>query len=264
MGVLQALILGIIQGLTEFLPISSSGHVELGSVLLNVQNSENLLFITLIHAATSLSTIIIYRKDITGILKGMADFRLNESWDFIFKIMLSAVPVAILGLLFLEEVESLFGGKTGLIGVMLIITSVLLGFTYFVRKNEGEVTYMKSLIIGIAQAIAVFPGLSRSGSTIATGLLLGVDKTKITRFSFLMVILPVLGVSFLDILKLANNPSDISEIPVAALIAGTFAAFATGIVACRWMIKIVRNGKLIYFAIYCFLAGTVAILTTLF
>ena len=263
MDFLQAVILGLIQGFTEFLPISSSGHVEIGTVLLHVKTSENLLFLTVIHAATCLSTIVVYRKDIGGILKGLREPKLNESWHFTLKILLSAIPVVIVGLLFMDDIDMLFGGRIVLISCMLIITSFLLGFTYFVKANEGEVTYPKAFIIGIAQTIAVLPGLSRSGSTIATGLLMGVDRTRITRFSFLMVIIPVLGASFLDLVKIIKQPSMVGDIPATMLLTGFIAAFISGFIACKWMINIVKNGKLIYFAVYCFIVGTATLLITL-
>ncbi|MFC2123969.1 undecaprenyl-diphosphate phosphatase [Bacteroidota bacterium] len=263
MGVVEAIILGIVQGLTEFLPISSSGHVELGSALLGIQTSENLLFLIIVHSATALSTIVVYRKDISSILSGLLKFEKNDSWDFTFKILISAIPVFIIGVFFKEEVESFFGGRVGLVGSMLIITSVLLAFTYFAKERAGKISYFKSLLIGISQALAVLPGISRSGATISTALLSGVKREEATRFSFLMVLLPIIGASLLDIMDIIQNPESRIGISFITLISGFIAAFVTGIIACRWMIKIVKKGKLIYFSIYCLIIGLIALISTL-
>lgn len=259
MSYFQAIILGIIQGLTEFLPVSSSGHVELGSVLFQAVTSENLLFITVIHGATSLSTIVVYRRDIGIIIKDLLKFRLNDSTIFTFKILLSTIPVLILGIFFKEQVENLFGGRIGLVGSMLIITSLLLLFANYAKNSEKDISYKNAFIIGIAQALAVMPGISRSGATISTSLLMGIDKDKATRFSFLMVLIPIIGAMLLDIINMIQEPELSRGISIPVLLIGFLAAFITGIAACRWMIAIVKKGKLLYFAIYCFIIGLTAI-----
>lgn len=263
MDVLEAIILGILQGLTEFLPISSSGHLELGAVILNVQTGENLLFIILVHGATALSTIVVYRKSLYSIFQGLLKFEKNDSWDFTLKILASTIPVLIVGLFFKDEVESFFGGKVGFVGIMLIITSLLLAFTHYAKEKTNSVNYIRSLVIGIAQALAVLPGISRSGATISTALLTGVTREEATRFSFLMVLIPIIGASLLDTVEIIRHPETHTEISFGVLTAGFITAFITGIFACSWMIRIVKKGKLIYFSIYCFVIGTIAILSTL-
>lgn len=263
MGVVEAIILGIIQGLTEFLPISSSGHVELGSALLGIQTSENLLFLVIVHSATAMSTIVVYRKDIISILSGLLEFKKNESWDFTLKILVSAIPVFALGMFFKEEIESFFGGRVAFVGSMLLITSAMLAFTHFAKEHFGKINYPRSLVIGIAQAFAVLPGISRSGATISTALLSGIKKEEATRFSFLMVLLPIIGASLLDVLDLFKNQDAKMGISAISLLAGFITAFITGIIACRWMIKIVKSGKLIYFSIYCLIIGLIAIISQL-
>jgi undecaprenyl-diphosphatase len=262
MSIFQAIVLGILQGLTEFLPVSSSGHVEIGSAFFGIQTADNLLFLTIIHGATALSTIVVYRKDITRIFLDLLKFENNEALNFFLKILLSAIPVFILGVFFREQVENLFGGRTGFVGTMLLITGLLLTFAHYKGPTSGTVSYPKSLLIGIAQAIAIIPGISRSGATISTSLLLGVEKERATRFSFLMVLIPILGAMLLDVIVMIEEPGLVREIPVSALIAGFIAAFITGFLACKWMIRIVKKGKLIYFAIYCFIVGFAAIVIT--
>lgn len=261
---LEALVLGIIQGLTEFLPVSSSGHLEIGNVLLGVESNDHLLFTVIVHAATALSTIVVFKDEITQLLVDLLKFKWNESWSFTIKILISMIPVAVVGLLFEDQVEAMFAGNMLLVGFALIFTSVLLFFTYFKRHTIGDVTYGNAMIIGLAQAVAIFPGVSRSGSTIATALLLGVDKVKATRFSFLMVLIPILGISLLKVKDYVEAPAAAGDISVLALIVGFIAAFVSGFVACKWMISLVRKGKLTYFAIYCFIVGTIAILSTVF
>ena len=263
MGILQAIVLGILQGLTEFLPVSSSGHVEIGSVLFGIQSAENLLFLTVIHGATALSTIAVYRRDLAGIFVDLLKFENNESLQFTLKILLSTIPVFILGVFFREQVEYFFGGKTMLVGTMLLVTGLLLTFAQYKGNTTGKVTFPKAFLIGIAQAIAVIPGISRSGATISSSLLLGVEKERATRFSFLMVLIPILGAMLLDVVDIIAEPELSGGISVAALVAGFIAAFITGFLACKWMIRIVKKGKLIYFAIYCFIIGFMAILITL-
>jgi undecaprenyl-diphosphatase len=263
MGIIEAILLGLMQGLTEFLPVSSSGHIELGKVLLNVESEDNLLFSVLVHAATALSTIVVYRKDILGIFRGLLEFKMNESTVFSLKIIISMIPVIIVGLLFKDDLESLFEGTILLVGSMLIVTGILLSLTYYSPKKTGSVSFFNALVIGIAQTIAILPGISRSGATIATALLLGVEKDKATRFSFLMVLVPILGAASKELLDYMESPVTTSGISAVSLIAGFIAAFAAGLVACQWMIRIVRRGKLIYFAIYCFTVGLLAIILSL-
>lgn len=257
MSEFQAFLLGIIQGLTEFLPVSSSGHLEIGSALLGVKSHNNLLFAIVVHVATVLSTLVVFRKDVWQLLKGLFAFRWNDETQYISKLILSTIPVLILGLFFMEEIEQLFTGNLIFVGSMLIITAALLASTHLVKKVDGPVTYGKSVIIGIAQALAVLPGISRSGATIATGLLLKAKKENVARFSFLMVLIPILGAAFLDIVggKLTSE-DNIGLIP---LLIGFVTAFISGLIACSWMIKIVKRGKLYYFAIYCFIIGLIAI-----
>ncbi len=257
MNEIQAFILGVIQGLTEFLPISSSGHLELGSALLGVQSTNNLYFTVLVHLATVLSTIIVFRKDILHLVTGLFSFRWNESARYVSLILISTIPILIIGIFFKDEVEQLFTGNLILVGSMLIITALLLFFAHVAKKRELPVTRGKAFIIGIAQVIAVLPGISRSGATIATGLLLGVKKEEVARFSFLMVLIPILGAAFLDIIS--KDVSQVYPINTSSLVIGFVAAFLSGLAACSLMIKIIKKGKLIYFAIYCLIIGLIAI-----
>lgn len=261
MSWIEALILGIIQGLTEFLPVSSSGHLEIGSVLLGVKSEENLLFAVIVHAATALSTIVVFRKDIGDVLGGMLKFQWNESWQFAFKIALSMIPVGIVGVFFEKEVSAFFTGNLLLVGSMLLVTSALLFFTHFKKSNDKPVGFFEALIIGLAQAVAILPGISRSGSTIATGLILGVDKSKATQFSFLMVLIPILGASALKMKDYFETPELYEGLAVSSMLTGFLAAFIAGYLACKWMVGIVRKGKLTYFAAYCLVVGIVAIVS---
>lgn len=260
MQLLEAIILGLIQGLTEFLPVSSSGHIELASALLQiVDKEENLLFSIIVHAATALSTIVVFRKDIQTLVKGLLAFRYNEETKFISKLLLSAVPLAIVGLLFEEYIEQIFGGKMLIIGTSLLFTAFLLLLTHYVRRPGGPVTYKKAIFIGLAQVLAILPGLSRSGTTIATALLIGVEREKAARFSFLMVLVPILGAAFLKLLAILQAPALVQKTAFIPLLAGFIAAFVAGLLACKWMINIVKKGKLTYFALYCFIVGLLAI-----
>lgn len=257
MNEFQAFLLGILQGLTEFLPVSSSGHLEIGHALLGIETTNNLLFAVVVHVATVLSTIVVFRKDIFLLIKGLLAFQWNEPTIYVAKLFFSAIPVLILGLLFKEEIEQLFTGNLVMVGSMLIFTALLLSLTHFVKKTEGKITFFKAILIGVAQAMAVVPGISRSGSTIATGLLLQTKKDEVARFSFLMVLIPILGAALLDIVsgEITSN----ENISFTPLLIGFIAAFVSGLFACSWMIKIVKRGKLIYFAIYCLVIGVIAI-----
>lgn len=253
----EALILGLIQGLTEFLPVSSSGHLEIGKAILGVEAKESLSFTVVVHGATVLSTIVVFRNDIWELLTGLFKFKWNEETTYLFKIALSMVPVGIVGVFFKDDVEQLFGGSLMLVGAMLLVTAALLSFTYYAKEKFKDVAWLDALLIGLSQAMAVLPGISRSGSTIATGLLLGVNKDKIARFSFLMVLVPIIGANVKDLLE--GNLSSDAGVGTTALIIGFVAAFLSGWAACTWMINIVKKGKLIYFALYCAIVGSIAL-----
>lgn len=257
MSTLEALILGIIQGLSEFLPVSSSGHLEIGKVLLGTDASESMMFTIAVHGATVLSTLVIFRKEILQLIVGLFQFQWNEETKYVSKIVVSMIPVLIVGLLFEEQLESLFSGNLVLVGSMLLYTALLLGFTYFKKSGRKTISFVDAFVIGIAQAIATVPGISRSGSTIAVGLLLGNKREEVSKFSFLMVLAPIIGANLLS-LKDADFSSE-SSISALSIIVGFVAAFVVGLVACRLMIKIVNKGKLIWFAVYCALVGIIAI-----
>ena len=257
MDVLQAIILGLVQGLTEFLPVSSSGHLEIGHVLFGAEGQSSLLFDIVLHGATVLSTLVVFRKDIYELLKGLFEFKWNEPTQYVAKLLFSAIPVGLAGVLFEEQIESLFLGNLLWVGLALLVTALLLGFANYARHGERKIRFVDAFIIGIAQMLAVVPGISRSGSTIATGMLLGNSKKDLAKFSFLMVIIPILGANFLKLLS--GNASGEANIQALPLIAGFIAAFVSGLLACKWMVNIVRKGKLIYFAIYCALIGLIAI-----
>ena len=258
MDVFDAIVLGIIQGLTEFLPVSSSGHLELGKAILGdtSKGKESLLFTVILHFATALSTVIVFRKDIAEILKGALSFKWNQETQFLAKIMLSTLPAAFVGLFFEDELEQLFGGKVLFVGFMLIITAVLLWLADKSKNTNKPVGFKDSAIIGISQAIAILPGISRSGSTIATSVLLGNDKSKAARFSFLMVLPLIFGKILKDVLD-GDITADMGN--SSTLIIGFFAALISGYFACKWMISIVKKSKLIYFSVYCFVVGAIAI-----
>lgn len=258
MSEIDAIILGIIQGLTEFLPVSSSGHLELGKAILGDTSvpSESLLFTIVVHFATALSTIVVFRKDVADIFKGLFQFKWNDETIFSLKIIISMIPAAIIGILFIDEMEMLFSGNILLVGFMLIITALLLYLADKAKNTDKPVSYKNALVIGISQALALLPGISRSGATISTSVLLGNDKSKAARFSFLMVVPLILGKIAKDLLSgdLADSTTDST-----ILILGFLAAFISGILACTWMISIVRKSKLTYFAIYCLIVGIIAI-----
>ncbi|WP_423130092.1 undecaprenyl-diphosphate phosphatase [Gaoshiqia sp. Z1-71] len=258
MSVLQALLLGIIQGLTEFLPVSSSGHLEIGHALLGIEGHGHLLFATVVHGATVLSTVVVFRKDLASLFSGLFRFRWNDETRYVIYLLISVVPILLLGILFRENVENLFTGNLFFVGIMLLITATLLAFTQFIKSKEQKIKLPDAFIIGIAQALAVMPGISRSGSTIATGLLLGKKKDEVARFSFLMVLLPIIGVNLLDLFS-GKIAGDESSVGIPVLIAGFIAAFVSGLLACSWMIRIVKKGKLIYFSVYCLIIGLIAI-----
>lgn len=259
MDLIDAIILGIIQGLTEFLPVSSSGHLELGKALLGDDSipEESLLFTVVLHFATALSTIIVFRKDILEIFKGLFQFKWNEETQFSAKIILSMIPAVLVGLFLEEQLEQLFGGNVAFVGFMLLITAVLLWFASKAKDTQKPVSYKNAFVIGIAQAIAMLPGISRSGATISTSVLLGNDKTKAARFSFLMVIPLIFGKIAKDLLGGELTINSGNTLP---MLAGFIAAFVAGLAACTWMIAIVKKSKLSYFAIYCLVVGVLAII----
>lgn len=262
MEIIDAIILGIVQGLTEFLPVSSSGHLELGKAILgdNSIPEESLLFTVVLHFATALSTMVVFRKDIYDILKGAFSLKWNEDLQFITKIALSMIPAVIVGLFFEEHLEQLFGGNILLVGCMLIVTAILLFLADKAKHTNKPVTFKNALIIGISQAIAMLPGISRSGATISTSVLLGNDKTKAARFSFLMVVPLILGKIGKDLLSgdLTYQSSNFTALSI-----GFIAAFIAGLFACTWMIALVKKSKLTYFAVYCVVVGLIAIIFSL-
>lgn len=256
----EALVLGIVQGLTEFLPVSSSGHLEIGQTLFGSSGEDNLLFAVVVHAATVLSTITILWMEIWTLLKGCFTKAWNPEKEYVSKIVVSMIPILIVGLFLKDEVESFFGQGLLLVGCCLIVTSLLLAFAYFAKPRiQEKISYRDAFIIGLAQACAVLPGLSRSGSTIATGLLLGNKKETIAQFSFLMVLAPILGDALLELIHIFQGEV-VVNIPVLSLVLGFLAAYISGCLACKFMIRIVQRGKLIYFAAYCLIAGGLAIL----
>lgn len=261
---LQALILGLIQGLTEYLPVSSSGHLAIGSYLFGINGEDNLAFTIVVHVATVLSTFVILWSEIDWIFRGLFKFKMNDETKYFLNIVVSMIPIGIVGVFFKDTVEDIFGSGLLIVGCMLLLTALLLTFSYFAKPRVKEnISWKDALIIGLAQAAAVMPGLSRSGSTIATGLMLGNKKEKMAQFSFLMVIPPILGEALLDMIKMAKGHNPFGDVSTLALVVGFVAAFVSGCLACKWMINIVKKGKLIYFGIYCAIAGAVTIICSL-
>ena len=263
----EALILGIVQGLTEFLPVSSSGHLEIGQALLGTSGEDNLTFAIVVHTATVLSTLVVLWREVAQLFAGtFTTLKWNSEKDYVAKIVVSMIPVFIVGMFFKDEVEAFFGNGLLLVGICLLVTALLLALSEWLQKRRQgaghEVGYKDALIIGIAQACAVLPGLSRSGSTIATGLLCGVKKESVAQFSFLMVLVPILGEALLDGIKLLQGEMT-SELGLVPALVGLVAAFVTGCFACRFMIEIVRRQRLVWFALYCTIVGITAILVTL-
>lgn len=272
MEVFEAIILGIIQGLTEFLPVSSSGHLVIAKNLFGIETS-NLSFEVAVHAATVLSTILVFRRDIWDLIKGCLKFKYNSQTEYILKILVSMIPVMIVGFFLKDFVENIFGSGLLIVGVALLVTAALLFFSDRVsgssdkeskeNKDEKKLGYKEAFIIGLSQAVAVIPGLSRSGTTISTGLFLGVKREEIAKFSFLMVLIPILGEAFLELIS-GGLSTEASGITTLSLALGTLAAFISGFVACRWMINIVKKAKLKYFALYCLVVGLASIVSTFF
>ncbi|MDR0348704.1 MAG: undecaprenyl-diphosphate phosphatase [Tannerella sp.] len=260
----EAIILGLVQGLTEFLPVSSSGHLTILGTLFGMSGEENLTFAIVVHTATVLSTICVLRNEVAVLFKSLFSFQWNDDTRMVCKILLSMIPVGIAGFFFKDYVENLFGSGLLIVGLMLLVTAMLLTFSFYAKPRRKEnISFKDAFIIGIAQMCAVLPGLSRSGSTISTGLLLGNKKEQVAKFSFLMVIIPILGEALLDLVKGGFSP-ETSGISSAALICGFATAFLSGAIACRWMIRLVKKGKLIYFAYYCIAVGLFAIVYSYF
>lgn len=257
MSWIEAIVLGIIQGLTEFLPVSSSGHLEISKALFGINPGESFYFTVAVHGATVLSTIVVFRNELLTLLKGTMKFSLNEETSYVMKILVSMIPVGIAGILFKDQVEALFNGNMIFIGSMLMLTALLLALAHFTRRGNRPIGWIDALVIGLAQAIAVIPGISRSGATIATGLVIGNRKEDLARFSFLMVLIPVLGANFLEI---AGSDATAGNAGAMSIIIGSLAAFVSGYFACKWMIALVRRSKLIWFSLYCLAAGLLSIL----
>ena len=263
MSWLEALILGLVQGLTEFLPVSSSGHLAIGRELLGVEASGDLVFEVTVHAATVLATIVVFRREILRLLQGLFKFKMNDETDYILKICLSMVPVFIVGVFFKDYVEALFGSLR-VVGAALLLTALLLFFSDFASSRVGDrktgrngINWWQAFVVGAGQALAVIPGLSRSGTTISTGLLCGVKREVMAQFSFLMVLVPILGETFLDIVGGEMAASTIGTVP---LVIGFLAAFVSGLFACKVMIALVRRARLGWFALYCAIVGTLVLI----
>lgn len=261
MSWIEALILGLIQGLTEYLPVSSSGHLAICSDLFGIEGEENLAFTVVVHVATVLSTLVILWKEIDWVFRGLFKWQLNEETKYVINILVSMIPVGIVGVFFKDYVEDVFGSGLFIVGCMLFLTAAMLTFSYYAKPRQKEkISLRDAFIIGLAQACAVMPGLSRSGSTIATGLMLGNKKETLAQFSFLMVIPPILGEALLDVVKGMKGEEAFGGIEALPLIVGFLAAFVSGCLACKWMINIVKKGKLVYFGIYCAIAGAITLL----
>lgn len=262
MDTLQAILLGIVQGITEFLPVSSSGHLQIAKELLGVRLEENLSFDVTLHAATVLSTIVVLWPEVRHLLRGLFRKGMNEEKSYILKLLLSMIPIGIVGFAFKDQLNDLLESRAilAVVGAMLLLTAALLAFAYYAKPRQKErISYRDAFLIGLAQACAAMPGLSRSGSTIATGLLLGNKKAAVAQFSFLMVLAPIMGETLLEMLD-GGLAASVGTLPLAA---GFLASFLTGCAACKFMIEVVKRGRLIWFAIYCALAGVVSLLSYL-
>ncbi len=252
----EAIVLGLIQGLTEFLPVSSSGHLEIAKALFGIDAESSFYFTVAVHGATVLSTLVVFWKEIVTLISGALKFKMNEETSYVLKLIISMVPVGIAGVLLKDPIESLFNGNMLFIGLMLMVTSALLAGAHFMKKHDRKITYLDAIIIGIAQAIAVIPGISRSGATISTGLMIGNSRNEMARFSFLMVLVPVIGA---NILELTSGDVNTTAVGGGIIIIGFLTAFLAGYAACRWMIGLVKKSKLIWFSIYCLAAGILSI-----
>ena len=259
MSILEAIILGALQGLTEFLPVSSSGHLQLAKELLGVELTSNLTFDVLLHMATVLSTVVVLWSEIWWLIKGLFSRGMNDEKSYFLKLVVSMIPIGVVGLLLRDKIDALLCSQyiMVVVGAMLLLTAVLLSFAYYAKpRNKTTISYGDAFVIGLGQAVASMPGLSRSGTTIATGLMLGNEKGAVATFSFLMVLAPIVGQTILDV---ADGGLSIVGVSTAALVAGFVSAFVVGCLACKTMISIVKRGKLIWFALYCAIVGTIAI-----
>ncbi|MDR2887959.1 MAG: undecaprenyl-diphosphate phosphatase [Bacteroidales bacterium] len=258
MNFIEAIILGLIQGFTEFLPVSSSGHLELGKFLFGIDHEANFYFSVAVHGATALSTVIVLWKEISLLAAGFFKFKWNEETMYVVKIIISMIPVAIAGFMLKDTIkDDFFTGNMIMLGIAFIITSALLFLTFFIKPKERPVGFIDSLIIGISQAIAVLPGVSRSGATIATGMILGTRKSDIAKFSFLMALVPIIGANMVEML---SGDFTAEATSVTVILAGFVAAFASGYAACKWMIELVKKGNLVWFAVYCTAVGIFSLL----
>jgi undecaprenyl-diphosphatase len=253
----EAIVLGLIQGLTEFLPVSSSGHLELGKYLFGINPEANFYFSVAVHGATVLSTVVVLRDEIAGLFKGIFRLRLNEETAYVFKLMISMIPVGVAGFFLNDIIEKYFAGNMISLGIEFMITALLMLLTLFIRPKERPITYLDSFIIGIAQAIAVLPAVSRSGATIATGMMLGNKKSEIAKFSFLMVLIPIIGANLVE-MRSGNFSTEGTSLLV--ILAGFMTAFISGYFACKWMINLVKKGNLLWFAVYCIAIGIISLL----
>ncbi len=262
MGLIESVILGIVQGLTEFLPVSSSGHLELVKAVLGSDEigKESMMTTVVLHFATALSTIVVFRKDVAQIFSGLFKFKNNDEFSYSLKIVVSMIPAAIVGVFFDDILEAFFEGRVGLVGLMLLVTGALLFLADRAKLTNKDVSFKHAIIIGISQAIAILPGISRSGATIGTSVLLGIDREKAARFSFLMVVPLILGKIAKDILDGAFTEGNVQFLTLGV---GFVAAFLTGLAACTWMIAIVKKSKLTYFSYYCFAVGSIALIWVL-
>jgi undecaprenyl-diphosphatase len=262
MNSIEAIVLGIIQGLTEFLPVSSSGHLELAKAILgdNSVPKESLAFTVVLHFATALSTLVIFRKEVLQIFKGLFRFKWNEETKFSLNIIVSMIPAGLVGYYFNDELESLFDKQILLVGFMLFVTALLLLLADRAKDTTKKVSFFNAIVIGVSQAIAILPGISRSGATISTSVLLGIDRAKAARFSFLMVVPLIVGKMLKDISSGDFQTSSTETLP---LLIGFVAAFVSGLLACKWMIALVKKSKLIYFSFYCAIVGLIAIIYSL-
>ncbi len=260
MSILEAIILGIVQGISEFLPVSSSGHLQIAKALLGVHIEDNLTFDVALHAGTVVSTLVVLRSEIVALISGIFRRPTTPQQQYAIKLIISMIPIGIVGLLFKDNINDMLASPYILIvvGAMLLLTATLLAFAYYARpRAKGEISYRDSFIIGLSQAAAAMPGLSRSGSTIATGLLLGSERSAVAQFSFLMVLAPIMGQTLLEILSGEITAS----VDGVAIIAGFLSSLITGIIACKFMLAMVKRGKLIWFAIYCLVAGSISIIS---
>ncbi len=257
MNLLEAIVLGLIQGLTEFLPVSSSGHLELGKYLFGIDHESNFYFSIAVHGATVLSTIVVLWKEIAVLFKGFFTFKLNEETKYVLKLLISMIPVGIAGFFMKDIGEKFFAGNMTSLGIQFLITAILLGLTMVIKPKERPISYFDSFVIGIAQALAVLPAISRSGATIATGLMLGNNKSDIAKFSFLMVLVPIIGA---NIVEMTSGDLSTEGTSFSVIITGFLTAFISGYLACKWMINLVKRGNLIWFAVYCVFIGIFSIL----